>query len=128
MAAAQNVAATEPSLELVLDLLPMGACVVERDLSIIHWNQTLVDWTGLSRLTAIGSNLGVLAPNLLTRKYHVRLMEVFDSGTPAVFSSAIHKRFLPAPSRHGSHEELMVQQTSVRLLTDGSGLALITIQ
>jgi diguanylate cyclase (GGDEF)-like protein len=106
----------------------MGACVVERDLSIVHWNQTLVDWTGLSRPAAIGSNLGVLAPDLLMPKYHVRMMEVFDSGTPAVFSSAIHKRFLPAPSRHGTHEELMVQQTSVRLLTDGSGLALITIQ
>src|SRR5262249_365389 len=57
-----------------------------------------------------------------------RMMDVFDSGTPAVFSSAIHKRFLPAPSRHGSRGELMVQQTSVRLLPSSLGLALVLIQ
>ena len=69
----------------------------------------------------------MLSPDLLTRRYHARLIDVFDLGTPAVFSSAIHKRFLPVPSRK-AHDELMVQQTTVRLLPGGSGLALVTIQ
>src|SRR5262249_30060778 len=34
----------------------------------------------------------------------------------------------PVPSRHGVSGELMVQQTSVRLLAGASGLALVTIQ
>jgi signal transduction histidine kinase/CheY-like chemotaxis protein/HPt (histidine-containing phosphotransfer) domain-containing protein len=128
MGPARDEANGEPTLEVLLDLLPMGACVVGRDLRIVRWNQTLADWTGLSRAAAIGADLGVLAPDLLTRRYRARLMDVFDLGTPAVFSSAIHKRFLPAPSRHGARDELMVQQTSVRLLPGGAGLALVTIQ
>src|SRR5438046_455017 len=128
METAENVAVVEPTLQALLDLLPMGSCVVDRDLVIGQWNQTIADWTGLACLAAIGTNLGSLAPDLLTRRFHTRIMDVFDLGTPAVFSSAIHKRFLPAPSRHGSRDELMVQQTSVRLLPGGSGLALVMIQ
>ncbi len=128
MEAAENMAEVEPTWEALLDLLPMGACVVGRDLVIVQWNQTIADWTGLPRLKAIGTNLGVLAPDVLSRRYHARIMDVFDLGTPAVFSSAIHKRFLPAPSRQGSRDELMIQQTIIRLLHNGSGLALVMIQ
>ncbi|MBV8266129.1 MAG: response regulator [Planctomycetaceae bacterium] len=128
MVAAQNVAEVEPTLEALLDLLPMGACVVRRDLTIVQWNQTIADWTSLPRPAAIGANLGALSPDLLTSRFHARLIDVFDLGTPAVFSSAIHKRFLPVPSRQGARDEPMVQQTTVRLLPGGSGLALVTIQ
>ncbi len=128
MAAAHNENNVNPTLEALLDLLPMGACIVNRDLVIFEWNETLVDWTGLPRLAAIGTNLSVLAPDLVTPLYHSRMMEVFDLSVAAVFSSAIHKRFLLAPSRHGPPGEYMVQQTSVRRLSAGSDLALVTIQ
>src|SRR5271166_6099109 len=118
----------EPTLEALLELLPMGACVIDRDLVVFEWNQTLADWTGLPRAKAVGMNLGVLAPDLQNRRYHARIKDAFDLGTPAVFSSAIHKRFLPAPSRQGSRDELMIQQTTIRLLPDGSGHALVMIQ
>ena len=121
-------AIVEPTLDDLLDLLPMGACVLGRDLLIARWNQTLADWTGLPRHAAIGTNLLTLAPDLRLARYYSRLMDVFDLGTPAVFSSAIHKRFLPVPSRQGSNDELMVQQTSVRLLPGRARLALVTIQ
>jgi diguanylate cyclase (GGDEF)-like protein/PAS domain S-box-containing protein len=115
-------------LDGLLDSLPMGACVITRDLAIVDWNQTLTDWTGISHESAIGGDLGNLAPNLRSSRFYSRIMDVFDLGTTAVFSSAIHKRFLPVAARHGSGEELMIQQTLVRLLPGTSGLAVVTIQ
>ena len=128
MQTTMNVSEVEPGLEALLDILPMGACVITSDLTIVHWNQTLADWTGLPREMAIGSNLGEHAPDLRSPKFLQRVMDVFDLGTPALFSSAIHKRFLPVYSRHGSGEELMIQQTLVRILPGDSRLALVAIQ
>ena len=128
MDAGINMGVIEPTLEALLDLLPMGACVVERDLVVVEWNQTVADWTGLPRAKTIGSNLADLAPVVRTPRYRARIMDVFDSGAPAIFSSAIHKVFLPAPARQGSRDELMIQQTAIRLVPNGSTRALVTIQ
>ena len=128
MVAAQNVAEVEPTLEALLDLLTMGACVVRRDLTIVQWNQIIADWTSLPRPAAIGTNLGVLSPDLLTRRYHARLIDVFDLGHPGCLLVG-HPQTVPARAlAPGARDELMVQQTTVRLLPGGSGLALVTIQ
>ena len=69
MPTTMKVSEVEPSSEALLDILPMGACVVTGDLTIAHWNQTLADWTGLPREAAIGSNLGEYAPDLQSRRF-----------------------------------------------------------
>ena len=99
MAAALNERKVEPTLEALLDLLPMGACVVDRDLIIVEWNEILVDWMGLPRQAAIGTHLGILAPDLVTPGYYSRMMDVFDLNVSAVFSSAIHKRYFTRAMR-----------------------------
>ena len=48
MQALPIVPGVEPTLEALLDSLPMGALLL-RDLIVVHWNQTLADWTGLPR-------------------------------------------------------------------------------
>ena len=88
-----NMAAVELTLGALLDLLPMGACVIGRDLVVAQWNRTIADWMGLPDYKVIGSNLAVLAPELLTPRFHARIMDVFDLGAPRSF---------PPPSTSGS--------------------------
>ena len=68
-------------------------------------------------------------PTLQAERFRGRLRQVFEAGSPAVFSAAIHKQFLPVPTRHGPPGTLMVQQTQVRLLPGegASPMALVTI-
>jgi len=114
-------------LARTLDLIPLGACVVNSKLVVSAWNRTLVEWTGIPREEALGMNLAERFPGLKAARIQGRLRAVFDTGSPAVFSAAIHKHFLAVPSRHGPRGSLMVQQTQVRLLPEDPDLALITI-
>jgi len=110
-----------------LDLIPLGVCVINSKLVVSAWNRTLVEWTGIPREEALGMNLAERFPGLKTARIQGRLRAVFDAGSPAVFSAAIHKHFLEVPSRHGPRGSLMVQQTQVRLLPEDPDLALVTI-
>ncbi|WP_406694671.1 diguanylate cyclase [Singulisphaera sp. Ch08] len=116
-----------PGLAKSLDLIPLGACVIDVDLTVWVWNRTLVEWTGIPSEEALGMNLGDRFPTLRENRMRGRLRQVFEAGCPAVFSAAIHKHFLSVPTRHGPPGSLMVQQTQVRLLSGQSTLALVTI-
>jgi PAS domain S-box-containing protein len=111
----------------LLDLLPLGACVLTPELTVLAWNEVLADWTGISAREMLGKNLGTRYPNLSTEPYQGRLREVFRAGTPALFSAAVHEHFLPIPARRGA-AEWMVQQAQVRLMSPEPARALVTIQ
>lgn len=117
-----------PALDTLIDLLPIGAVIIDRQLQIHGWNKTLTEWTGVSAAEAVNTNLGEREPHLTTPRFADRLQQVFDSGQPAVYSAALHKHFLRVPARHGRRDELMIQQTHVRRLNDFPHLALVTLQ
>ena len=114
--------------EGMLDLLPVGAMVVDSGLRILKWNHTLADWTGVNAREAIGVALTELFPKIAEPKYLSRLTEVFTTGLPVTYSASFHKHFLPIRSRDCPDRELMIQQTQVRRLPEQEHLALITIQ
>ncbi|AGA27934.1 sensor domain-containing diguanylate cyclase [Singulisphaera acidiphila] len=122
-----DVTAGIPGLAESLDLMPLGACVIDVDMTVRVWNRTLVEWTGIPREEALGMDLAERFPGLRGDRIGGRLRQVFEAGTPTVFSAAIHKQFLAVPTRHGPPGSLMVQQTQVRRLPGQSTLALITI-
>ena len=115
------------SIQAVLDLLPIGACVISSDLKVHAWNELLAEWTGIPQDRAIGMDLGEEYPSLREPRYNERLMQVFD-GMPAVYSSTLHKHFIPVAAPDDLSDALMIQRTQVRLLDDSNGLALIAIQ
>ena len=110
------------------DLLPLGVCVLDRDLTIHAWNATLAEWTGISRADALGMNLGQRYPNLLTTRYKDRIKEVFQSGTIAIFSATLHGHFIPIHSTKDGSGQLMIQQTCVRPVAPESPYALVVIE
>jgi diguanylate cyclase (GGDEF)-like protein len=115
-------------LAATLDLIPLGACVLDRELAVRAWNRVLIEWTGIPREEALGMDLTRRFPNLRAERFLIRLRQVFEEGVPVVYSSAIHRHFLPVPARHGPPGTLMVQEARVRLLPGASSLALVTLQ
>lgn len=113
---------------MTLDLLPLGALVIDSTLCIQQWNRKLVEWTGIPASIAIGQNLTELFPNVSDPRYLNRLLDVFNAGLPATYSAALHKHFLKVRARHGLDCEWMIQQTDVRRISPESKLAIITIQ
>ncbi len=110
----------------MLDSVPIGMCLLSTDWTILAWNRTLVEWTGLSASEAIHRKLTDLFPPLLAAKYTQRLNAVFTTGAPAALSAALHHHFIPAKLRND--ERLMVQETSIRLVSRNPPQALVTIQ
>ncbi len=110
----------------IIDQIPVGLCVVDRELSILRWNQTLADWSGITGEDAIRSSLSDIYPHLGEPRYLRRFDEVFETGCPVKFSSTLHKHFFPVPNRIA--EGKMVQQTTVRPQGTDCATALIVIE
>ena len=113
--------------QAAFDGLPQGICVVDRDLTIHAWNECLAGWTKIPQSQAVGQNLGELYPHLTSARYAGRLNLTFSTGSPTVFSSALHGSFLPISSPATGAGE-MVQETLVRPLLDHPGMALVIIR
>lgn len=92
------------------DALPVGICVIDRKRKIIIWNRTLAEWSGHLSEVMVGENLMELYPDLNTPSYRSRIDQVMDGGPPAVFSSQLHRSFIPCTKADGTSR---VQQTSV---------------
>ncbi|HOT94040.1 MAG TPA: PAS domain-containing sensor histidine kinase [Methanoregulaceae archaeon] len=97
----------------VLDMVPIGLFVLDRDLVIQFWNRTLETWTGLSREEMVGHQLKEQYPHLLEPRYAGRLEDVFQQGTPAVFSSQLHPEMLPVTLPGGRRQHQKVTVTAI---------------
>ncbi len=112
----------------ILDHAPIGQFVFRDDFTVIFWNKCLESWSGISREKIVGTNLLTHFPNLDNKKYAGRIKSVFQSGPPLVFSSQLHKYFIPSPLPGGMFR---VQSTFVTCLPaqeDGEIYALCIIQ
>ena len=112
----------------ILDLLSIGALVVDRDLRVAKWNLKLAEWTGIAPAKACGARLTQLYTSLCGSVYEQRLNDMFATGLPVSFSASLHHHFLPIRPRHNNSQGVMEQQTEARLLAKDSNFALITIQ
>ena len=112
----------------VLDHAPMGICIFDPSYKIVFWNTCLEEWTGLSREDLVGADVTDHFAHFGEPRYRIRLDAVFAGGTPAVFSSQLHKHVFPAPLPDG---EFRIQHTTVTPLPsvqDGLHQALIVVE
>ncbi len=115
-----------PAIE-VLDLLPVGVCIIDEEFRILAWNRQLQDWTELHSKDVLETNLAQHFPNILQDRFRLRLQQVFTSRTPVVFTAALHKQFLPVDVRNSNPPRPMIQETRVRWLPGDRPRALIAI-
>lgn len=112
----------------VLDHVPVGLCLIDESLTVVGWNKTLVEWTGISERDICGSRLSERLPHLAEPRYLTRIQSVLDSGAPAVLSAALHRHFFPAPACVGAQNRTMVQETRIQRVSIAPRQALITVQ
>ncbi len=112
----------------VLDHVPVGLCLIDESLTVVGWNRTLVEWTGISEREICGSRLCERLPHLAELRYLARIQNVLDSGAPAVLSAALHRHFFPAPACVGAQNRTMIQETRIQRVSIAPRQALITVQ
>jgi signal transduction histidine kinase len=112
----------------ILDQVPLGACILRSDLTILFWNSCLEEWTKLSRAEMLGTCIGDRYPHFHQTQYANRLQQIFQGGPPTIFSSQLHKHVIPASLPQG---QMRIQHTTVTSLPALEGdefYALLSIQ
>jgi PAS domain S-box-containing protein len=112
----------------LLDLVPIGNCIIQSDYTILFWNYCLEQWTKISREQVLGTYLNQLFPHLKQTRFSDRLEQIFQGGPPTIFSSQLHNFIIPASLPQGRWR---VQQTTVTAVPalEGNGFyALISTQ
>jgi len=73
-----------------LDSMGCGAVLFGHDLTVLHWNRTIADWTGIALERARGHDLRSLLPVLRSPRFELRIEEVLNGGPAATFDSLLH--------------------------------------
>lgn len=94
----------------VLDNVPVGVCVIDKDYRVLFWNRCLEDWTVVNREFILGTSLIDNFPCLDEAKYRMRIDSIFRHGPPVIFSARLHRNMFPSYMLNG---ELRSQNTIV---------------
>ncbi len=92
----------------LLDYVPLGVVVLDRDMKVIFWNACLEDWTETPRTALVGTDIRERFPHLAESRYMTRITELSRGGAPTIFSSQLHPHIIPSRLRGG---RLRVQHT-----------------
>ena len=92
----------------MLNFVPLGLCVLRKDLTVLFWNHLLECWTGIYKSEIEGKLITEYFLHLKEDKYQKRFSEVFTNGVMIILSSLLHKYIIPAQLPNG---EMRLQQT-----------------
>jgi diguanylate cyclase (GGDEF)-like protein len=95
-------------LYAVLDYVPLGVFVLDREMRVIFWNTCLEDWTDIPRTTLLGKDVRERFPHFTEPRYAGRISALFAGGAPTIFSSQLHPHLIPSRLRGG---RMRVQHT-----------------
>ncbi|MHC4098621.1 MAG: ATP-binding protein [Planctomycetota bacterium] len=104
----------------VLDHMPAGVCVIDKDYIVRFWNNCMEDWTGIHKDCIVGSYLGNNFPYFSEPKCRSRIDSIFNGGPPIVLSTRLHKDIFPSPLPDGDLRILNTTVTAVPA-SDGNG-------
>ncbi|MCD6160949.1 MAG: response regulator [candidate division Zixibacteria bacterium] len=101
------------SHQTVLDLLPLGALIIQRDFTVLYWNAVLEKWTGIPKEEILKTCLTDRYPNLNKANIHNRIINTFENNVPTFFSSFFSRYFFPISLSGSVKDELMIQKTQI---------------
>lgn len=81
---------------LLLDFLPNGAFILDKDFTVIYWNRCLENWTKIKKEDILRQNISHFFPHLLAQKYRKRIEPIFQGSPPVIFSSYLHQHLIPS--------------------------------
>ncbi len=112
----------------ILDHSPIGQFIIRKDFIVIFWNRCMESWSGIQRDQIVGTNLTTHFPHIGKAKYFARIKNIFNSCPPIVFSSQLHKYFIPSPLPGGKLRVQSTFITSIPSQKEGEFYAFFAIQ
>lgn len=112
----------------ILDHVPLGIFVIDRNYRILFWNRCLSDWTRLRKEEVLYGSLLHFFPRLTASKYTSRLKDLFSGGPPVIFSSQLHPGLLTTLNEENSRYINHVTVSSVPTDQKGEYLALFAVE
>jgi len=94
----------------LLDLVPIGECLIDKDYNVLFWNTALENWTGISRTKILGNSIFNFFPDLTNENYKQRIDPIFADGNPVIFSSRLHQYIFKCLTDTG---QIRAQQTTI---------------
>ncbi len=111
----------------VLDMLPAGVCVIDRDYRVVFWNARLADWTGICADYILDRKIGSVFPSFKKVYYRGRIDSVMELGVPVILASTIHEDLLPSPLPNGENRVYNITINPTPSL-EGQTYALISVE
>ena len=119
-----NVAEITDDRFSILDHMPAGVCVIDKDYVVRFWNNCMEDWTGIHKDNIIGNDPGNDFAFFNEPKYRSLIENIFNGGPPIIFSAQLHKDIFPSPLPDGELRELNTTVTAVPSSGDNGFYAL----
>ena len=102
----------------ILEYLPVGVCIIDKDYTVHFWNSCLEQWTGKGKDELIGDDLRNHFNQIKQTAFQNRLNNLFTGSPPITLSSKIHAYLFDAPLPNGTMQR---QQTTVLPVEHPSG-------
>ncbi len=112
----------------LLDTVPIGVFVIDRDFNIVSWNRCLETWSKKTKADVLGTALYDINPLFREPKYKVRLDTILTGGPPAIFSSQLHGHLFQLKLPNGKLRTLQTTVSNIPGSEPGQFYALFAIQ
>jgi len=108
----------------VLNYLNTGILVIDCDYSVLFWNDYMQEWTGLSRMKAVSSDLRVLIPSVENDLFRRKIETIFNGKKETELSPGPRDEFIPVLTAEGKMLDCRVFLKGVPGI-EGNGLNII---
>ncbi|MGC8872851.1 MAG: diguanylate cyclase [Chloroflexia bacterium] len=114
---------------LLVDHMPLGGIVTDREHTILRWNAWMEAHSGIPAHQAVGRSLFELYPELEQRGIVAQYRRVLETGEVVVWSQRFHRYLLPmSPALPGAPFEQMQQSARiVPLFREGQVVGVVTL-
>jgi len=99
----------------ILQYVPFGMFVLDREYRLVFWNRRMEEWTALAAAAIVGTDISAVSPAFEGNDYRSLLSSVFSGGAPVVFSAQLHPGLFPVKLPDGRPR---MQNTTVTAIPD----------
>ncbi len=112
----------------LLDNIPTGICVIDRDYRVKFWNRCLAVWASIPEEEAVNNRLSSIYPHFNEPKYKARIDATLSGGPPAIFSCQLHGHLFPCELANGKFRIVQTTVSGIRVDNEDKYHALFAVQ
>jgi PAS domain-containing protein len=110
------------------DLLPLGLCILNRQMIVCCWNRSLEQWTGIRREQILGRPYSSAVGATAALALHDRVARALDGDVANDTACTLLETFGGPPDASGNGSPRMRQRITVRRWDDQGEFALVIVE